>query len=200
MCVAWSQSLLVTVDPLSLHFSEGNTVKVLTFGGNAWLHPRGYSIKKFFPPNSVENYDRPWPTGFSLAWCKHVAAQIDTPVTLIGFSAGASAALLIAGMTPMVRSCFAHSPRDRNNAVRGMCEYHLLKTQGDSTRGQEQIYSVAAKLRRGGATVHLQDTLPFAPFTNATWLERTTLTNQNHQFHNCLPILKRHPDTAGLWQ
>lgn len=172
---------------------------VITLGGNSLVNPSGYSIAKFFPSGSVTNFNRPWPGGFSVAWCTRLAMSLDRMTVLVGFSAGASAALITAGLSPYVTHCFAHSPRDRGDRPRKTCEYHLFLTNGDSTPGANQVYDVAKRLRSVGAEVHADYNLPFEQFYKPTWLERTVLTRRRHQFHNCIPFLQDHPATSHLW-
>ena len=172
--------------------------QIITLGGNGPSYS-GYPIDRFFPRGSVRNYNRPWPFGFTRRWCDRLASSIRTPTVLIGFSAGASAALLVAARSQWVTHCFAHSPRDRGDVPRRECRYELLITDDDSTPGSDQVFDVAMQISGSGATWDFRF-LPFIPFDNPTRLEAGPLTRTRHQFHNCLPFLKSHSATAGIWR
>ena len=172
--------------------------QIITLGGNGPSY-NGYPIDKFFPRGSARNFNRPWPFGFTRRWCDRLASSIRTPTVLIGFSAGASAALLIAARSQWVTHCFAHSPRDRGDVPRRECAYELMMTESDKTPGSDDIFAVSDRIVMAGALVEFRS-FPFVPFDNPTRLEAGLLTQTRHQFHNCLPLLKSHSATAGIWR
>ena len=172
--------------------------QTITLGGNGPSYS-GYPIDRFFPRGSVRNFNRPWPFGFTRRWCDRLASSIRTPTVLIGFSAGASAGLLIAARSQWVTHCFAHSPRDRGDVPRGECAYELMVTYWDSTPGSGDVLRLADRYARARIAFAFHR-LEFEDFDNPTKLESGLLTRTQHQFHNCLPLLKSHSATAGIWR
>ena len=153
-------------------------MNTIAFGGYA------YPIAKWLP-SSVTHYACPaW--GFRDAWCLKLAASIRQPTRLIGFSAGAEAALRVAFYSPHVTDVVFHSGLARFRQFRKECHYRFFVTEGDTTPTNQETLELwflhAPALSR-------YDELDMVPFAKPTLFERWQLEPRNHIFHNCVPYL-----------
>jgi hypothetical protein len=126
--------------------------------------------------------------GFTARWCKDFAATIREPVTLIGFSEGANAALMVASHSPMVRVAIVHSCEDKPVGFNAACEYRFFATLSDMTPTLDGTIATATRALKERIRFDMQF-LPFAPFASPTWFERKILAPRFHIFHNVLPFL-----------
>lgn len=154
------------------------TPQVIAFGG--WLYP----IAKWLP-SFVRHYASPL-FGFSVSWCRSLARSIDRPTVLIGFSAGATAAMHVASHSPMIRTAIVHSCEFAKYQIGYLCEYRFFATIGDTTPTRPQTRQTFEDVANRGATATL-DYLPFVPFASPTFFERRQLERRKHIFHNVLP-------------
>jgi hypothetical protein len=153
---------------------------IIAFGGYL------YSIAKWLPLH-VRHYSA-GAFGFTQRWCQDFAATIREPVTLIGFSEGANAAMAVASHSPMVTRAIVHSCEDKPVEFNAGCEYRFFATLKDSTPTFEGTVSTAMRALKSKIRHHIQF-LPFAPFASPTWFERRILAPRFHIFHNVLPQL-----------
>lgn len=158
------------------------SVQIIAFGG--WLYP----IAKWLP-SWVQHYASPI-LGFSASWCRQVARGLNKPTILIGFSAGANAAMTIAGQSPMVTEAVVHSCESGSYAANPNCSYRLFVTRGDTTPTYVGTLATYEWLRGMGAKAELE-VLPMVPFQSPTFFERSQLARRNHIFHNVFPRLTR---------
>jgi len=154
------------------------THQIIAFGG--WLYP----VSKWLP-SFVRHYASPI-LGFSFSWCRDFARTLNKPTILIGFSAGATAAMHVAGHSPMVTEAIVHSCEHGNYQVNYHCEYRLFITDGDTTPTQAGTRETFRQLAAAAATADL-NVLPFVPFAAPTFFERSQLARRKHIFHNVLP-------------
>jgi hypothetical protein len=154
--------------------------QVIAFGG--WLYP----IAKWLP-SWVQHHAAPL-FGFSSLWCREFAMAIKKPTTLIGFSAGASAAMLVAGHSPMVRQAVIQSSEARPYQPNAHCRYRLFATVGDTTPTLDGTVETFDHITNRNANASIQF-LPFVPFESPTFFERRQLARRCHIFHNVLPHL-----------
>jgi len=153
-------------------------MNTIAFGGYA------YPIRKWLP-TSVTHYSCPaW--GFRDAWCRKLAASIRQPTRLIGFSAGAEAALRVAFYSPHVTDVVFHSGLARFRQFRPECLYRFFVTKGDTTPTHEETIDLYLHYSPYSSRI---DELPMEPFAKPTLFERWQLIPRNHIFHNCLPHL-----------
>ena len=152
-------------------------LQTIAFGGYA------YSIAKWLPKDVV-HHSCPW-YGFTDARCRKIAREIVEPTKVIGFSAGAEAALRVAWYCPLVREAIIHSVLDNFTKYRRDCVYRFYRTKDDTTPTFQGTL-VSAMLAPSGSSLK---TLDMKDFDNPTWFERTQLQRRNHIFHN-LPGLE----------
>lgn len=118
---------------------------------------------------------------------ENLIRQIDEPVTLIGFSMGATAVLHMVNESDIVHEAYAHSPMyvawNGNTAAR----LTLFRTTGDTTPTYKATWD--NHLVRKYSTMIELAPLEHIPVTDwVTW----TMRRRVHQFHNCLPFLPPH--------
>lgn len=154
------------------------TTQFIAFGG--WLYP----IAKWLP-SFVAHHASPL-FGFSSMWCREFAMSINKPTTLIGFSEGASAAMLIAEHSPMVRQAVIHSCERGPYKPNANCLYRLFCTVGDTTPTLDGTVDTFDSITNRNADATIQF-LPFVPFESPTFFERRQLARRKHIFHNVLP-------------
>lgn len=129
------------------------------------------------------------------------AKNITVPTTLIGFSDGATAALQIAGVNPLIQMVYAHSPMyDSPPSRKGML-VRLFRTKGDTTPTFSDTLLCYKHYVSFNPSYQIDISLndlavgPHEPVRDvATFVMRW----KNHQFRNCLPFLPveilNHPD------
>jgi len=149
----------------------------IAFGG--WL----YSIAKWLP--GVRHYNSPI-RGFTDRWCQDFASRLRRPVTLIGFSEGANAALAIAAYSSHVVRAIVHSCEEKKTSINRGCRYSFFATLGDTTPTFEDTIEVARRALASKAHTDLQF-LKYQDFDKPTWFERKILSPKRHIFHNVLP-------------
>jgi dienelactone hydrolase len=153
---------------------------IIAFGGYL------YSIAKWLPSHVIHYSAGAW--GFTQRWCRDFSATIREPVTLIGFSEGANAALQVASHSPMVTRAIVHSCEDKPVAFNAACDYRFFATLGDTTPTFDGTIETATRAMKDRVRFQLQF-LPRLPFESPTWFERKVLAPRNHIFHNVLPHL-----------
>lgn len=118
-----------------------------------------------------------------------LARDIREPTVLIGFSRGANAALACAQNCPHVVAVYAHSCTFRPHTRKRLFDLTLFRTFGDqfpTFEGTGKTYSHYYGLGYGIELINL-DPVPWKP---RTYTERL-MHRADHQFHNCIPILKK---------
>lgn len=151
------------------------------------LNGLGYSLHRFFDHNAFIS-DRYFYNKKRIDEILDVLVHIE-PITLIGFSAGANAALEIAATIPInrlvIHSTSVPLPRKpvRCNRIQ------MFSTRGDRTGCAKATKMAHEHLIKTTEAIHEYVELPFKPFVQATLFERLVLTPLKHQFHNCLPYL-----------
>jgi hypothetical protein len=153
---------------------------IIAFGGYL------YSISKWLPAHVIHYCAGMF--GFSQRWCRDFAATIRNPVTLIGFSEGANAAMSVASHSPMVRMAIVHSCEDKPVAFNAGCDYRFFATLQDRTPTLDGTIATVTRAIAERQQYSLEF-LPFVAFESPTWFERQVLAPRRHIFHNVLPRL-----------
>jgi len=156
--------------------------EVVAFGG--WL----YSIAKWLPEH-VRHHSAPL-RGFTNRWCESFASKITRPTTVVGFSEGANAAMMVAAYSPMVRLAIVHSCEDKSFEFNRRCDYRFFLTKEDKTPTAEGTRRTAVRASNAQISHELK-VLCFEPFESPTLFERKVLTPRFHIFHNVLPQLPK---------
>lgn len=153
---------------------------IIAFGGSF------YPIAKWLPAHVIHYAAPLW--GFRQSWLISLAKSLRRPVTLIGFSAGANAAMVVAAHSPMVTRAIVHSCEDKPVGFNAACDYRFFATLTDTTPTLEGTIATTQRARHSGIRSELTF-LPSVPFESPTWFERKMLAPRNHIFHNVLPHL-----------
>ena len=158
------------------------------------LSGNGHSLRRYFN-SRVTCLDAP--SRHRLSWSRkqalRVAESIYKPTVVIGFSAGATAALHIAIANNLVLGVYAHSPMDRISTYE--CPFAVVcifRTNGDTTPTYEGALDAYLKLctSQWPETPALRNLDPVDPEPirdPATFV----MWRRTHQFRNCLSFLPK---------
>lgn len=152
------------------------------------LNGLGYPLHRFFDPGTLIS-DRYFYNKKRIDELINFLVDIKEPITLIGFSAGANAALEIAATIPINRLIIHSTSVPLPRKLMRCNRIQMFSTQGDRTGCSKATKMAHEHLIKTTEAIHEYIELPFKPFVQATLFERLVLTPLKHQFHNCLPYL-----------
>jgi pimeloyl-ACP methyl ester carboxylesterase len=147
------------------------------------LNGFGHSLRRYFN-DRVECIDR---TIWTRRAAENVIRKIKEPVTIFGFSMGATAALQMANQSQWIHEVYAHSPERLWWNGEAMPEVTIIRTIGDTT----PTFAQALETHRSWKYSRLIDLPPLEhiPVTDViTWVMR----RRSHQYHNSLHLYPQH--------
>lgn len=150
---------------------------------NGW----GYSIARHLPRTTWTPPETRWTRAKAIDF----ARDLKEAAVLVGFSRGANAALAVAQASEHVTAVFAHSCSYRAfwKPRRGF-SLTLFRTRFDRTPTWEGTGKTLEQYLKMGydAKMYELDPVPW-PLPPRGWVEEK-MAVLDHQFHNCLPMLK----------
>lgn len=152
---------------------------------NGWQ----YSIARFMPSSVYCHPELKWTRQRAIDFADELNKTVSTPTTLIGFSRGANAALVIAQRCHVVNRVYAHSCTFRKFTARKRdFDLTLFRTSFDRTPTAEGTELTWKQYRDLGYDAKLHTFNP-EPWQPKGWIEHM-MDSMDHQFHNCLPFLR----------
>lgn len=123
--------------------------------------------------------------------------KVEDGTILIGFSKGVEVAMNIASQTKAIREVYLHS--GKSNILQPAFDGTLLVfflTRNDR-KTENWVRDAYRRFNRLGyiTILHELDPLPLPPYGKC--IVREWMENNNHQFHNCIPLLR---DRYGLFK
>lgn len=131
-------------------------------------------------------------------WLRLLATVSGEPIVLVGFSAGANAALEISQQLGAVVEVIAHSPGGGFHPIgyRPDLRVRMFRTIGDRTPSWGGTERMADRYRRSGYPVEFREFQPepWADGFRPRWTDWQYRAAQalNHHFHNCLRAIPEH--------